>query len=318
MAIVCRLMQCEDIPECAAIFAEHPLLAARYGETLSRLGEAWARVLGQLAFAAVVVEEANGERYRKVALGTRVFVSDRFMAEMKTSPFCWIGPEIVRRILSGESPLLTDRQVRENNSCGGVNLFAWDAAICRSDFGRQEIVHALFGEFVELHEGFLLKEFLSQSASSVEMLDAQLRSGDLLLGEDGRYTGDAPSMPLEELLRVPHYVGISRELAERDYTWVTTLFAYRPPCFGLRPNEQRLLTLALNGLTDAELAERLGISLSAVKKCWRRIYERIGAHSADLMPDACKSEGTHGRGAMKKQRLLAYLRAHIEELRPIV
>ncbi len=62
----------------------------------------------------------------------------------------------------------------------------------------------------------------------------------------------------------------------------------------------------------------LGVSLSAVKKTWRTIYGRVTAKSPGLIPDQVPEELSSERGKEKKQRLLAYLREHPEELRPAV
>jgi len=78
-----------------------------------------------------------------------------------------------------------------------------------------------------------------------------------------------------------------------------------------------LLLAGLRGGTDEELADELGISLSAVKKAWQSIYERVSACDPELVPAAHPTEsGAYERGKMKKQRLIAYLRDHPEELRP--
>jgi hypothetical protein len=63
------------------------------------------------------------------------------------------------------------------------------------------------------------------------------------------------------------------------------------------------------------LSHQLDVSLSAVKKTWASIYLR----SLSRRPSDVKIEfdGTDGdRGKEKKQKLLAYLREHPEELRP--
>jgi DNA-binding NarL/FixJ family response regulator len=77
-----------------------------------------------------------------------------------------------------------------------------------------------------------------------------------------------------------------------------------------------LLLAALEGGTDEELAVKLDISLSAVKKTWRSIYERVRAGNSGVIPDQLQAESTPERGKEKKQRLLAYLREHPEEVRP--
>jgi len=77
-----------------------------------------------------------------------------------------------------------------------------------------------------------------------------------------------------------------------------------------------LLLAALGGRTDEDITETLEISLSAVKKTRRSIYERVTAQSPGLIPDQVPEELTSERGKEKKQRLLAYLRERPEELRP--
>ena len=101
-------------------------------------------------------------------------------------------------------------------------------------------------------------------------------------------------------------------------TWASHLFsAYRKPEMGFPRSEQRLLSAALQGGTDQELAEQLGISLSAVKKMWASAYHRIESRRASILEFERKEESANGdRGREKKHKLLVYLRDHPEELRP--
>jgi DNA-binding CsgD family transcriptional regulator len=94
------------------------------------------------------------------------------------------------------------------------------------------------------------------------------------------------------------------------------LFAYQPPRLGLRPSEQRLLLIASCGGIDEDLADELGNSISAVKKTWRSIYDRVVQGAPGLIPKTSMEHGTIERGKEKKQRLLVYLRDHPEKLRP--
>ena len=94
---------------------------------------------------------------------------------------------------------------------------------------------------------------------------------------------------------------------------VSQAFIYTAPCFYFKPHEQELLCHALIGYSDDELADPLGVSLAAVRKRWAAIYERVAAIDPDLLPSA--GDGT--RGAEKRRDLLAYLRDHPEELRPV-
>ena len=76
----------------------------------------------------------------------------------------------------------------------------------------------------------------------------------------------------------PRNVGMTRELAlTHGASWVGTLFLYAPPRIGLSRSEQRLLLSAFTqGGTDEELSANLAISVFAVKKAWRSIYDRVG------------------------------------------
>jgi hypothetical protein len=126
--------------------------------------------------------------------------------------------------------------------------------------------------------------------------------------------------PVEQSFKDPFIVGSSREYLRRHSfgSWTSTLFSYIPPRIYFRLSEQRLLLAALKGLTDQELADELIISLSAIKKTWRNVYER----AARILPDELAGSAIEGedtkRGKEKKQHLLAYLLGHMEELRPVL
>jgi len=121
----------------------------------------------------------------------------------------------------------------------------------------------------------------------------------------------------ESLFLQPHMLEVTREMAaQRPGTWSSLFFAYRKPGIGFTRSQQRLLSAALQGGTDGELSDLLGVSLSAVKKMWASIYLRVQSRKpSDVGIEL--DESVHGdRGKEKKQKLLVYLREHPEELRP--
>jgi DNA-binding CsgD family transcriptional regulator len=309
-------MRPKDVRQCVEIVATNPVVAPRYGCAIADLGTVWLRLLGREAFRAIVFEELGGSGVTVVGVGVSTFVSDDFLRVLKTPPFVWAGSEMVKRVMLGESPLLSDKQVRQANADGGLNLVVWEGAVRDLFRNRPEVHYAFLQTFVVEHRGFLLKELLGQMTSE-EALQATVHSGNLFLSStSGRYI-DYMEKPADVLLAEPHFIGIKRELAlDRVGTWIGSLFVYQPPQFGFRPSEQRLLLAALEGGTDEELAVKLDISLSAVKKTWRSIYERVRAGNSGVIPDQLQAESTPERGKEKKQRLLAYLREHPEEVRP--
>ena len=219
------------------------------------------------------------------------------------------------RIARGESPLLSDRETRAANQSGGLNLVSWEGAVRAEYAGRPDAFAALLSAFLEQHRGFLLKELIG-SAITPDQLEGMLRTGGQILNAEGKYVDSVEGTQLD-LLASPHYMGLTREVAlSRTGAWVGSLFIHESPRFCFRPSEQRLLLTALQGGTDEQLSDELGISHSAVKKTWLLIYERVTAYLPGFSPDHEPAEGTSERGKEKKQRLLAYLRQHPEELRP--
>lgn len=316
MALRFRPMRPKDVQECVEIVASHLLLGPQYGGDINELRSVWLSLLGREAFRAVVFEDAKDSRVQIVGAGVSTFVSDDFLSELKTAPFFWIGPELTKRILSGNSPLLSDKQVRQANVKGGLNVVVWVGVLHVEYVQSAEALSVMITSFVQEHRGFLLKELVSHGMS-LENLEGAIRSGGMFLRPaDGRYV-DSLDRPLREVFAAPHLIGLTRELAMARFgTWIGSLFVYQPPRFGFRPSEQRLLLAALQGGTDEDLANMLEISLSAVKKTWLSIYERVTAGNSGLIPDQLPAESTSERGKEKKQRLLAYLREHPEEVRP--
>jgi hypothetical protein len=215
---------------------------------------------------------------------------------------------------NGKSPILSDKQTRECNAKGGLNLLALEGTF-RSDHEiPPETQTAIFTAFIEQHRGFLLKELISHSMSEERLL-GMLRTGGQLLDPQGKFVDDLQEAP-RAIVEKPHYVGLTREVAlSRVGYWVASLFVHATPRFAFRPSEQRLLLAALRSGTDEELAAELGVSVSAVKKTWVLIYERASAYLPDFSSDR-KPKGMTERGKEKKQHLLSYMREHPEELRP--
>lgn len=302
-----RPMQAQDVTRCVAIIAANPILAPRYGDAIAELEKTCLALLGRLAFTAVVFEECVGEGRRFVGAGISAFLSDAFVCDIKKPPLGWIGPEIVRRVSRGESPILSDREVAQANTFGGLNLFGWHGATSPEDAKRADILNCVFSSFIELHRGFLIKELLGQ-ADSPEVLQSMRNSGGYFYNaQRGKFELSTPGTP-EEICRRPHLMGSTRELSSAG-TWLSgsAIFSYQAPRYFFSPSEQRLLQAAMQGSTDVELSEQLGISASSVRKCWLSIYDRV-------TPKHQIANAVRGKG--KKHRLLAYLRDHPEELRP--
>jgi len=319
LALRFRPMQPEDVRECAEIIKAHPVIGPRYGRAIEQLHCAWLRLIGSEAMTTAVYEEVDGTAIRKCGVGVGLFVHPEFMREVKTQPLFWFGAELVKRITAGRSPALSDREVREANSSEGLNLVVWEALPCLDFAHRSDLFHLMIDAFRQIHRGFRLNEMITSQAESVERLKWAVDAGGLFWDPaESRYVNSLRKNA-EKFVRKPHVVGITRELElGRLGSWVGTLFDYQPPRFGFSRSEQRMLLAALAGRsgTDKELAAALGVSLSTIKKMWLSVYRRTTDVQPKAFRDRARSEA-HERGKEKRRHLLAYLREHPEELRPV-
>jgi hypothetical protein len=317
VAIRHRQMRPNDVRKCVDIVAAHPIVGSRYGSAITDLPPAWLSLLGRDAFNAVVFEELRGSSVRILTASVTAFVSDDFMREAKTPPLFWIGPELARRVVRSDSPLLSDKELQEANSSAGLNLVVWQVGMLPQQVEHPELTGEGMNAFISLHRGFLLKELMVQPETAEHLLGLCNSGGLLLNAADGSY-GEFRVGEARHFLTEPCIIGGTRyRLLTQIGSWAFPLFAYQPPLCGFNRSEQRLLLIALDGGTDEELADALQISLSAVKKMWRSIYARVGVCLPELLPHSVTDVEASERGKEKKQRLLTYLRDHPEELRPV-
>ena len=312
-----RPMRAADVHECVELIAQDPIMSVRYGALLQHLPKVWLRLLGKEAFRGWVFPMAHPQNHKLIALGASAVVSDAFVGRLKSPPFVWIGPELVSRILQGDSPLLSDQQVAEANASNGLNLLVW-ATTVRQEHNGADWRNNAFAAFLEVHEGFYVKESLVQAESEMQVEGLLNVGGLCVAGNNGVYAGQSAGN-VRDLAHRPHIIGMTRELiARQPGRWISNLFACERQRIGFTRGQQRLLLAAMNGGTDDELAAELGVSISAVKKTWRTIYDRVLEHAPDILPVASDGKDGKGnqRGKSKKHRLLSYLRVHTEELRP--
>jgi hypothetical protein len=317
MSLHWRPMEPKDVADCAGIIASHPVIGPRYGTRIEGLGRAWRRLLGSEAMTTAVFEEIEGGRTHLAGVGVGVFVRDEFIRELKSPPLVWFGPVLADRVLDGDSPVLSDKEVRGANSGEGLNELVWETLAGPRFSTRAEMYHLMGRAYLEIHRGFRLKEMITSQAESPERLQWAMDAGGLLWDpKQSRYWNLARSRT-ERLSKSPHIVGITRELEfSRPGSWVGSLFDYHPPRCGFTPSERRLLIRAISNRspTDAILARDLRISLPTIKKTWLSIYDRFSRNAPELFAEE-PNTGTK-RGKEKRRRLLAYLHDHLEELRP--
>lgn len=301
-----------DFGVCAGIIRDKFI----YDETTkARLLCLWDEILRTGRGVSSVIED--GDRLpgnRVVAFGLSLFVSDEFIQEAKTCLPPYIGRHILERWSREPSPILSLDEIRRATDGGGLNVLVLHYGWTQEGYTLQEVAsvqNMLPQAFIAHHRGYHLKEFLQEVYGEEDL--AKLRVANLLLRTDyaSLLSRGTKLLPGDK----PYLVGITREEAtEFPASLALMVFVHSPPRLHLTIKERVLLRHALDGRTDEELAQALHVSVVTVKKRWEGIYDRVIGLDDELMFPTHPEVGR--RGAEKRRRLLAYLRAHPEELRP--
>ena len=254
------------------------------------------------ASAALVADPAI-RGYRLVGVGASVLVSRAFADAEIANPRPDINSRIIASIHSGRSVLATRNEVARANACGGVDVVVlggiWHDQIL-SAAERQEVQTILATSFTEALSGYRVRDILHETANEParEFVQRSIVFSTIAqFSELGRFIH---LMTSESVKAVPASLG-------------NVIFRYREPLLRLRDSDQQLLLSALRGATDQELSTLLGLKVSAVKARWRSAFARIEQTLPGLVADV---GDRGGRGLQKRHRVLAYVRNHLEELRP--
>ena len=304
-------------------YGDDPVLVAR-------LPGVWRRLMEDRAMIAPVLEDRSApltDRRRRIrTLGASVFVTDAFAAEVREGRCPLVGAQIARRILADRSPVLTFPEIQRANRKNGLNLCVLhcDYRVPPRDMPEDG---ALIEKHIEMyfhyHCGYQLKEYLHEvygEESRRWMVESGMEVRTDYAGIDSheltRWRANGGGRD-----RGPYVIGLTRaEAYGRTGSRAFPMFVHTPAGLGFRLAEQELLLRALAGETDEELADSLNLSLSAIKKRWSAIYDRVWeAHLERVLGiDADEPADSRGRrGSERRRHLLNYLQNHPEELQPV-
>ena len=98
----------------------------------------------------------------------------------------------------------------------------------------------------------------------------------------------------------------------KDGSLLCRSFDYTPPRFGFTPRQREILRMARAGESNSAIRAQIGISETAFKKHWDRIYAKV----REVMPELLPAPDDDGRGKVSRLALTYYLQKRPEELRP--
>lgn len=290
-----------------------PALAASLANTLRAL-------LRDGRVSGVCVEEIepcrDGETVnrRLVAFGMSAFLSDECAEEQLATPAPHLVLKLMDRARRGQTPigLLDWNETGAANAGEGLNLFPFLWLQRPADPSSPEGARLLTRAtrfLLDEHRGYNLKRILKEAAP--EQQNACVRNGLKRL----RSIPHAAQSPSEKE-RILFSLTREEARASADGTPISLLFDDTPPRCGFTRGQIEVLRFAADDLTDEEIADHLNMTVWAVKMRWRKIYEQV-EQDEGLAALVFNGRGTvEGAGQQKRRRVVAYVRAHPEELRP--
>jgi hypothetical protein len=303
-----RLVDPTDFPTCRLLLNPAMRLS---GRVLEQLPIIW-RALAVCGTFSVVEDPIKAYPDRIEGFGASVFVTDRFVEAFAAERRNYLDAAVYERILDGPSPVLSDAQIGAANSGDGLNLVVLNYGLRDHDLANpvtQRVVQLGGAAFYALHAGYRIKRIMNEvfgPAAAHYLTAGGFRRRDTA-GQPAAGTADSTT---------PHLFELRREWVEPAViNPLSALFFPAEPRIGFSPAEQRVLVHALLNRSDSEVAEHFGLSDDAVKKTWRRIYDRVSRRLPYVIPDDRRPDAS-GRSTEKRRHVLDYLRAHPEEVRP--
>jgi len=304
----------EDFDDCIALLEKDGgfCAAPAVHESLHQL---WCDHLSDEVFASFQVFETHtGDDWEIVAFRNCVFVTHEFRREYAAAPFPQVAAEIWRRVLNGESPILNNDEIAIANGNSDLNMVITHFATRHRDPAHPE-VKAVLAMIIRArqhaHTGYRIAHL-----TAYEVFGAETAAVIKSLGYQ-QYTLVDPNG--ESLQHNPSESSVLCWSHEEDTVGSSTLlslvtFACPEPRFAFSKSKQRLMRQALDGLSDKEIAETLGIRHDTIRHRWESIYKTVQEIDPTILPVSNTRNGR--RGAARRHLLLEYLRQHMEEVRP--
>lgn len=269
------------------------------------LPEFWASLLDQRATDAFgVFAQTPDGREEIVSFGMSFFAAPALVEWVHRAGDSSLGDETLQRWLSGDQPYLNHEQVRLANSGAGLDLVSCWYGYRHDNLDANYAIQRHAETFISTYSGYRMREVIAVGYT---------KEARRILGNLGLQLRRSLPTP-EGTIVSPFLMGLTAaEFPQQLGSMAAGFMRYTPPRLFLSDAEQALLRAALDGQRDQELARLLEVSIAAIKKRWLSIYGK----AAPVLGTGRESSSGDHRGPEKKRRVLAYIRAHPEELRPV-
>ncbi len=270
---------------------------------------AWKQLTRTLSFNSAVIETEAASPFpvnRKVGFGSSVFVTAEFATRELENPQPGLNNRLIASMVSGQSVVLPEASFSDTSARNALDVVILS---CNYLYGAMDPEQTIQAEmilpvaFARVHVGYRLNRILLETVTERQH---KIHESSGVWRTAEKFSGDGHAL----------VVLTEKEAFATSGSVAAPLFKYQEPVLHLRDTEKQLLSEAMNGETDTDLATRMNLSLPSIKKRWASLFDRIADTRPDLLPDAEKRGWQESRGPQKRHRILAYVRAHPEELRP--
>src|SRR3954468_5613687 len=307
MSLAVRPLRPDEIETCLAV---NPAARGDGSIGRDRAIAAW-RILVRRRACVCCVLEARPPigGHEIVGFGALAFVSAQFADNEVADPKPGLNARIIASIDANRPVVLTDAEVRCANSTGGLHIAAlyttWRRGILDEEQTAQINVH-IAQACLDALSGYRLARVITELTDEMDLqYTASWRVFHIVRFSEGSASvGFAVSEP-SLAMKLPGSVA-------------AMLFTHREPELHLRDSAQQLLSAAMQGMTDVDLARTLDLKVATVKKRWSAAFEQVARAKPEIFAESAADNGKRTRGPQKRHHLLAYLRVHPEELRPVL
>jgi hypothetical protein len=306
-----RRTSAKDLSECLSL---RPAKNGAEHIGLKSAAAAW-RQLFEIPHASrsAVVEMHCEGHVEIVGFGFAAFVKKDFADAEVFNPKPGFNCRIIESIASGRSVIATGDEVRNWNTRGELQQAILDTSWKNGHLNsaqRDEVRFLLGRAYQELFSGYRFARILTELVDELDLWHIEGQRVWIL----DRYEAYRRSNPEAKWNPDRALALVTQESMSNDpHSVGSGLFHHRPrPHFAFTLGEQQLLELALEGCDDESVAKSLFVTVPAIKRRWENIFRRVAAIRPDLSP----LDGDGRRGIQKRQRVVAYVRSHPEELRP--
>jgi hypothetical protein len=307
MSLAVRSLRPDEIEDCLAV---NPAARGDGAIGATRAIAAWRALIGRRACLCCVIDARPPiAGHQIVGFGALVFVSPAFADREAANPRPGLNARVIASIDANRPVVLTDAEVRRANTTGGLHIVAlyttWRRGILNAAQAAEMSVHIAQAGLDAL-SGYRLVRVITELTDDMDLQYAESwRVFRIVRFAEGSGSAGLGVSDASLAMKVPGSVA-------------AMLFTHREPELRLRDSAQQLLLAALQGMTDVDLARALRLKLPAVKKRWSALFEHVANTKPGIFSDSLADSGTNIRGRQKRHHLLAYLRLHPEELRPVL